>query len=70
MITNFIKRLFNHPAPRGNLALLAKYDDGSRVELGSYSGGAHPKGAWSEISLVFVSPDGNEIPRRYRMVEE
>ena len=45
--------------------LVEQYDDGSSVVLESYSGGAHPKGAWSELSLCFIAIDGTETVRRY-----
>lgn len=40
-------------------------DDGSKVLLNSYAGGAHPDGAWSGLSLMFIQADGTQVIRRY-----
>jgi hypothetical protein len=45
--------------------LLEWYESGDKVLLGSYAGGADPRGAWSTLSLVFRSADGTEEIRWY-----
>lgn len=52
-----------------DLETIAHYDDGSKVYLDMYTGGAHPKGAWAELDLRFVSPEGVETVRRYAEIE-
>ncbi len=47
------------------LGVVERYDDGSQVELGSYSGGAAKEGAWGAMSLIFRAPDGSSQVRRY-----
>jgi hypothetical protein len=44
---------------------IVHYDDNSKVLLDAHNGGAHPLGAWSELTLRFVSQDGVETTRRY-----
>lgn len=41
------------------------YTSGEAVYLDSYAGGAWGSGAWSQLSLRFVAPGGNERRRSY-----
>ena len=49
---------------------VVRFDDDSRVELGSFTGGAHPKGAWAELELIFFDPEGNETHQRYQKLAD
>ncbi len=44
---------------------VAEYDDGSKVYISSYAGGAAKEGAWGTLTLMFVDPDGNHTIRPY-----
>lgn len=45
--------------------ILVEYDDGSRIFLSSYAGGAATGGAWSELTLLEEAQDGTVRLRRY-----
>jgi len=38
--------------------LIAEYDDGSAILHSSSTGGAHPAGAWGEVTLMEIKADG------------
>lgn len=46
--------------------VLEEYDDGTRVSLSSYAGGAAPGGSWSTLTLIERAPDGTERMRNYK----
>ena len=55
------------PAREGDLPpdAIAAYDDGTHVELDSYSGGGSPEGLWGKLALAFVAADGSRQVRKY-----
>ena len=44
---------------------LLEYDDGSRVSLSAFAGGASEGGAWSHLTLMKEEPDGAVSFRHY-----
>jgi hypothetical protein len=67
-----IARLLNEHAERAasNDRPIAEYDDGLRVYLDSYAGGAAPEGNFGTLTLRFVTADGTETRRLYRAEAE
>lgn len=41
------------------------YDDGSKVVMDGYAGGAHVLGAWGKLTLRFIAANGAETVREY-----
>lgn len=58
------------PSKREAEKPLASYDDGGKVYLDSYAGGAASEGAWGTLTLRFVAADGTETRRLYRAEAE
>ena len=51
----------------GHLCFLAR-EDGSRVELAGYSGGAAPEGLYGSVLCHYTAPDGTVSIWRYQRV--
>jgi hypothetical protein len=54
-----------HPWGGLTRTTVATYDDGSSVQLDDWTGGAHPAGAWGELTLRFIDSDGSFKVRHY-----
>jgi hypothetical protein len=52
------------PTPDQRVAII-EIDNGTRIEVGSWSGGSHPQGPYAHIELIFHRPGMAESHRFY-----
>ena len=49
---------------------IVNYDDGSKIYLSSYSGGASKEGAFGKLTLMMVDENGNTFFRNFKAEED